>query len=50
MNYLNIIRGLFKVRPSLDDFIDAHNPTSAIQVEELTKLYNRLVETSAFYN
>lgn len=50
MNYLNVIRSLFKARPTLDEFIDAHNPTSAIQVEELTRLYNRLVETSAFYS
>jgi len=50
MNYLNVIRSLFKARPSLEDFIDAHNPTTMGEVEELTRLYNRLVDTSAFYS
>ena len=50
MNYLEVIRVLFKSRPSLEEFIDAHNVTDTITVERLTQQYNRLVESSAFYS
>ena len=49
MNYLEIVRALFKSRPSLEEFIEAHNPTDSITVERLTEQYNHLVATSAFY-
>lgn len=49
MNYLEIVRALFKSRPSLEEFIDAHNPTDTITVERLTQQYHHLVATSAFY-
>ena len=50
MNYLEVIRAVFHSRPSLEDFIDAHNPTDTITVERLTQQYHHLVATSAFYS
>jgi len=50
MNYLNVIRSLFKARPTLEEFIAAHNPTDPVTLEHLIRQYERLVDTSAFYS
>lgn len=42
MNFLSVIRALFKEQPSLQDFIDAHNPVDVYHVEYLEREYNRL--------
>ncbi len=42
MNFLNILRDIFKGRPSLQEFIEAHNPTDTNHVEFLEREYNRV--------
>jgi hypothetical protein len=49
MNYLNILKGLFKDKPSLEDFIAAHEPTDIFQVEFLEKEYARFMESKNFW-
>lgn len=50
MNYLSVVRELFKSRPTLEEFIAVHNATDPVTVEFLTHQYQRLVDTSAFYS
>ena len=49
MNYLNILKGLFKDKPSLEDFIAAHQPTDIYQVEFLEKEYARFMQSKNFW-
>lgn len=42
MNFLNIIRSIFAETPSLQEFIEAHNPVDTYQVEYLEKEYFRV--------
>lgn len=47
-NLLSILKDLFKTRPSLEEFIAAHNPTDVFQVEELERRYWELEQSSAW--
>ena len=49
MNYLNILKGLFKDKPSLEDFIAAHQPTDTYQLEYLEKEYARFMQSKNFW-
>jgi len=49
MNYLNILKGLFKDKPSLEDFIAAHEPTDIYQVEHLEREYARIMHNQNFW-
>ena len=49
MIVLDILKALFKGRPSLEEFIEMHNPTSVYQVEQLEKQYSRMVSSSKFW-
>ena len=49
MNYLNILKGLFKDKPSLEDFIAAHQPTDIYQLEQLEKEYARFMQSKNFW-
>jgi predicted transposase YdaD len=42
MSFLSILKALFKETPSLQDFIEAHNPVSTYHVEELERQYSRI--------
>lgn len=42
MNFLNVLRALFKEQPTIQEFIEAHNPTDIFQVEELERQYSRI--------
>ena len=43
------LKELFKSTPSLEEFIEAHNPTDVFQVEELERRYNRMVSSHRFW-
>ena len=49
MTILDILRALFKSRPSLEEFVEMHNPTSVYQVEQLEKQYARMISSSKFW-
>lgn len=49
MNFITILKALFKGKPSLDQFIEIHDPKSVEEVENLIKQYDRLMTKSAFY-
>lgn len=49
MNFLSILKKIFPQRPTLDEFIKAHNPVDIYAVERLEKLYNHMVLRSGFY-
>lgn len=42
MNFLNVLREIFKGQPTLDEFIAAHEPTDTYTVEHLTREYERI--------
>lgn len=44
-----IMREWFKEKPSLEDWIAAHNPTSTSQVELLEKQYARFTYSKNFW-
>lgn len=46
LNILAALRSLFKDTPTLEDFIEAHNPTDVFQVEYLEKQYYQMIEKS----
>lgn len=46
MNYLSILKILFPQKPTLEEFIKSHEPTSIAQIEELTKQYERMENIS----
>lgn len=46
---LAALRALFKDTPTLEDFIEAHNPTDVFQVEYLEKQYYRMIERNRLY-
>lgn len=48
MNLLSVLKSLFKSRPSLEEFIAAHEPTDVFQVEELERRYWELDRSSAW--
>ena len=50
MNFITILKALFKSKPSLDQFIEIHAPTSTEEVESLIKQYDRLMSKSSFYS
>ncbi len=50
MNLMSILKEIFRTRPSLDEFIAAHNPDNVYQVEELQRRYSQLESSSAWYN
>lgn len=49
MSYFAVLKSLFKERPSLEDFIAAHNPTDVFQVEYLEKEYARFMHSANFH-
>lgn len=49
LTILAALRALFKGKPSLEEFIEAHNPTDVYQVEELERRYQRIVDQSGFF-
>ncbi len=49
MNLLAILKQIFKTKPSLQEFIEAHNPTDVHQVEELERRYHKLNQSSSWY-
>ena len=49
MNFLAILKQIFRTRPSLDEFISIHNPQSTADVERLERDYERLVAHSSFF-
>lgn len=50
MNLLAILKQIFKTRPTLDEFISSHNPTSPHDVERLERAYEKLITSSVFYS
>lgn len=44
-----ILKDYFKEKPTLEDYIAAHNPTSTIQVEYLEKQYARFMNSRNFW-
>ena len=44
-----MLRHYFSEKPSLEDYIAAHNPTSTAQVEYLEKQYERFLECRNFW-
>ena len=44
-----MLRHYFSEKPSLDDYITAHNPTSTTEVEYLEKQYYRFLESKNFW-
>lgn len=49
MNLLAVLKQIFKTKPSLQEFIEAHNPVDVYQVEELERRYVELQRSSAWY-
>lgn len=45
----SIMRSWFKEKPSLDDWIAAHNPTTTAQVELLEYQYSRFMNSKNFW-
>lgn len=50
MNLLSILKEIFKTRPTMEEFINAHNPDNIYQVEDLQRVYEQLNSSSAWYN
>lgn len=50
MNFLNILKQIFPSRPSLDEFVKAHNPVDTVDVERLERMYDKIVRNSGFYS
>lgn len=48
MNFLAILKRIFPSQPTLEEFINSHNPETVHDVEYLEKQYERLVASSAF--
>ena len=42
MNYISVLKALFKEPPSLEDYIAAHAPLTPIELEILERQYLRL--------
>lgn len=45
----SILKSYFKEKPSLEDWIMAHNPTSTAQVEYLEYQYSRFMTSKNFW-
>lgn len=50
MNFLSVLKQIFQSRPTMEEFIAAHNPDNIYQVEELQRRYSQLEASSAWYN
>ena len=46
---LAALKALFKSRPTLEDYIAAHNPTDVFHVEQLQRQYDRLVQNHPYW-
>jgi hypothetical protein len=45
MNFQNILKAIFPTPPTLDEYVNAHNPQSILDVELLEKRYDELTKT-----
>lgn len=43
MNFVNVIKAIFPTPPTLDEFINAHNPQSILEVEALEKRWEDMM-------
>ena len=48
-SFLLIIKDYFKEKPSLEDYIAAHEPTDTAHVEYLEKQYSRFMTSQNFW-
>lgn len=48
MNFLSILKQLFPMPPTMDEFIASHNPTSVQEVEYLEKQYEYLMKAGVY--
>ena len=46
---LAALKALFKSRPSLEDYIAAHNPVDVFHVEQLQKQYDRMIKDHPYW-
>ncbi len=44
-----ILKEYFREKPSLEDYIAAHNPTDQVQLEYLEKQYSRFMVSKNFW-
>ena len=44
-----LLKDYFRERPSLEDYIAAHNPTDPVQLEYLEKQYSRFMVSKNFW-
>jgi hypothetical protein len=44
----NILRSWFKEKPSLDEWVNAHEPTSITEVEHLERTYEQFLSTKTY--
>jgi hypothetical protein len=49
LTILAAIKALFKSRPTLEDYIAAHNPTDIYHVERLQQQYDRMVKDHPYW-
>ena len=47
--YFAILFNYFKEKPTLDEYISAHNPTDVYHVEYLIKQYDRFMYSKNFH-
>jgi hypothetical protein len=46
---LAALKALFKSRPTLEDYIAAHNPVDVFHVEQLQRQYDRLIQNHPYW-
>lgn len=49
MNYMSVLKALFKEPPSLEDYIAAHEPHDIYHVEYLEKQYERVMHNRNYW-
>ena len=49
MNYMSVLKALFKEPPSLEDYIAAHQPIDTYHVEYLEKQYARVIQNKNYW-
>lgn len=49
MNYISVLKALFKEPPTLEDYIAAHQPIDIVQLEYLEKQYTRISQNKNFW-
>lgn len=49
MSYFTILKEYFKEKPTLEEYIAAHEPTHMLQVEFLEKQYARFMVSKNFW-